>query len=219
MALGRTLRGAHVASRSSRRLHPVRMLWLLCVVIGLFLIGSFTYGMWSGVREQQHLTQVWQGQVGQRPSAPAGVDPALKHPVNGVDFAIRIPKLDYYAAVKEGIDAGVLYSSPGHYPTTMWPGDPGTIGVAAHNVYWINFPQLAKGDEIDVETRYGLFRYRMTGSQIVNPDNRSVLIPYSDGYKLTLTTCWPLWAGAFAKQRYVIFAEQVWPIPIRHSYT
>jgi len=101
----------------------------------------------------------------------------------------------------------------------MWPGDPGTIGVAAHNVYWINFPQLAKGDEIDVETRYGLFRYRMTGSQIVNPDNRSVLVPYSDGYKLTLTTCWPLWAGAFAKQRYVIFAEQVWPIPIRHSYT
>jgi sortase A len=219
MALGRTLRGAQVASRSSRRLHPMRMLWLLCVVIGLFLIGSFTYGMWSGVREQQHLTQVWQGQVGQRPSAPAGVDPALTHPVNGVDFAIRIPKLDYYAAVKEGIDAGVLYSSPGHYPTTMWPGDPGTIGVAAHNVYWINFPQLAKGDEIDVETRYGLFRYRMTGSQIVNPDNRSVLIPYSDGYKLTLTTCWPLWAGAFAKQRYVIFAEQVWPIPIRHSYT
>jgi sortase A len=219
MALGRTLRGAHAASLSSRRLHPMRMLWLLCVVIGLFLIGSFTYGMWSGVREQQHLTQVWQGQVGQRPSAPAGVDPALKHPVNGVDFAIRIPKLDYYAAVKEGIDAGVLYSSPGHYPTTMWPGDPGTIGVAAHNVYWINFPQLAKGDEIDVETRYGLFRYRMTGSQIVNPDNRSVLIPYSDGYKLTLTTCWPLWAGAFAKQRYVIFAEQVWPIPIRHSYT
>jgi len=197
----------------------MRVLWLSCVVIGLFLVGTFAYGMWSGVSEQQHLNQVWQGQVGERPPASAGVDPALQHPVDGVDFAIRIPKLDYYAAVKEGVDAGVLYSGPGHYPTTMWPGDPGTIGVAAHNVYWINFPQLTKGDEIDVETRYGLYRYRMTGSQVVNPDNRSVLVPNSDGYHLTLTTCWPLWAGAFATQRYVIFAEQVWPVPIRHSYT
>ena len=218
MAIGRTSPGAQVASRR-RRLHPMRVLWLSCVVIGLLLIGSFAYGMWSGVREQQHLNQVWQGQIGQRPPAPVGVDPALKHPVDGVDFAIRIPKLDYYAAVKEGIDAGVLYSGPGHYPTTMWPGDPGTIGVAAHNVYWINFPQLARGDEIDVETRYGLFRYRMTGSQVVNPDNRSVLVPNSDGYHLTLTTCWPLWAGAFATQRYVIFAEQVWPVSIRPGYT
>jgi len=147
-----------------------------------------------------------------------GVDPALKHPVNGVDFAIRIPRLGYYAAVKEGINAGVLYSGPGHYPTTMWPGDPGTVGVAAHNVYWINFPRLTKGDEIDVETRYGVYRYRMTGSEIVNPDNRTVLVPYSDGYRLTLTTCWPLWAGAFATQRYVIFAQQVWPVPLRPAY-
>ena len=77
----------------------------------------------------------------------------------------------------------------------------------------------AKGDEIDVETPYGLYRYRMTGSQIVNPDNRTVLVHNSNGYHLTLTTCWPLWAGAFATQRYVIFAEQVWPVTIRPGYT
>lgn len=195
------------------------MLWLVCVVAGLLLLGNFGYGMWSGVHEQQRLNHVWQGEVGTRLPAPKGVDPALKRPANGVDFAIRIPRLDYYAAVKEGIDAGVLYSGPGHYPATMWPGDPGTVGVAAHNVYWINFPQLAKGDEIDVETRYGVYRYRMTGSEVVNPDNRTVLVPYSDGYRLTLTTCWPLWAGAFAKQRYVIFAQQVWPVPSRPGYT
>jgi sortase A len=196
----------------------MRMLWLLCLVAGLLLLGSFAYGMLGGVHEQQRLNQVWRGEIGTRVPATKNVDPALKRPANGVDFAIRIPRLDYFAAVKEGIDAGVLYSGPGHYPTTMWPGDPGTVGVAAHNVYWINFPQLAKGDEIDVETRYGVYRYRMTGSQVVNPDNRSVLVPYSDGYRLTLTTCWPLWAGAFATQRYVIFAEQVWPVPARPGY-
>jgi sortase A len=218
MELVQSVPRAQIGARS-RRFHPLRVLWLLCVVAGLLLLGSFGYGMWSGVHEQQHLNHVWQGEIGTRLPAPRGVDPALKHPMNGVDFAIRIPRLGYFAAVKEGTDAGVLYSGPGHYPSTMWPGDPGTVGVAAHNVYWINFPQLAKGDEIDVETRYGVYRYRITGSEVVNPDNRTVVVPYSDGYRLTLTTCWPLWAGAFATQRYVIFAQQVWPVPVRPAYT
>ena len=55
-----------------------------------------------------------------------------------------------------------------------------------------------------------------TGSQVVNPDNRTIIVPDADGYHLTLTTCWPTWAGAFAKQRYAIFTEQVWPVPPHH---
>jgi sortase A len=206
-----------------RRLHPMRALWLLCVVVGLVLIGNFAYGMYSGVNEQQRLNAQWQAEMRahlpaaqQSPlsTSPAGqIDPALKQPKDGIDFAIRVPKLNYFAAVREGIDSGVLYSGPGRYPSTVWPGDSGIVGVAAHNVYWINFPQLARGDDVDVETRYGLFRYRVTGSQVVNADNRTVLVPDADGYHLTLTTCWPIWAGAFAQQRYVIFTEQVWPVP------
>ncbi|HVS49053.1 MAG TPA: class D sortase [Candidatus Dormibacteraeota bacterium] len=206
----------------------MRVVWLACLVAGVVLIGSFAYGMWSGYREQQRLNQQWQHEiatlqpapqteVAAQPQARLGIDPAVQHPVDGIDFAIRIPKLSYFSAVKEGISAGVLYSSPGHYPSTVWPGSPGTVGVAAHNVYWINFPQLSKGDEIDVETRYGLFRYRVTGSEVVNPDDRSVLVPDAAGYHLTLTTCWPLWAGAFAKQRFVIFTRQFSPVPIQRS--
>jgi len=191
----------------------------VCLVIGLYLFGSFAHGIWNGVQEQQHLNQVWNGEIRARPPAPAGADPALKQPVNGVDFSMRIPKLDYQAAVKEGVSTGVLYSSPGHYPTTVWPGDPGTVGVAAHNVYWINFPQMVKGDEVDIETRYGLYRYTVTGSEIVSPSDRTALVPSADGYNLTLTTCWPLWAGAFATKRYVIFAVQVWPTPERPGYS
>ena len=197
----------------------MRLVWFACLVVGLYLLGSFAYGMWGGFREQQRLNQVWSGEMRALPPLVAPVDPKLKQPVNGVDFAIRIPKLNYYAAVKEGVSSGVLYAGPGHYPTTVWPGDPGMVGVAAHNVYWINFPQLTKGDEIYIETRYGTYRYRVTGSEIVNPNDRSVLVPDAGGFHLTLTTCWPLWAGAFATQRYVIFTDQVWPIPIRPGYS
>lgn len=220
MALGRTLSGASTSDkRRRRRIDPIRTMWLVSVVVGGLLVGGYTGGMLNGMQEQQQLTKQWLGEVNHPLPAKAEVDPALKHPVNGVDFAIRVPKLSYFAAVKEGTSAGVLYASPGHYPETPWPGDPGMVGVAAHNVYWTNFPQLVKGDEIDIETRYGVYKYLVTGSKVVNPDDRTVLIPTANGYHLTLTTCWPLWAGAFATQRFVIFADQVWPVSIRPSYT
>lgn len=206
------------ASRTRRRPHPLTIFWAVCLTAGLVLLGAFAEGMWRGVSEQRHLDQVWRYQINPQPHTVKTIDPGLQRPVDGIDFAIRIPRLNYYAAVKEGVDLGVLYSGPGHYPATKWPGDAGTVGVAAHNVYWINFPQLAKNDEIDVETRYGTYRYRVTGSEIVNPDDRTVLVPDSDGYHLTLTTCWPLWAGAFATKRFVIFTDQVAPVPIRPGY-
>jgi sortase (surface protein transpeptidase) len=51
----------------------------------------------------------------------------------------------------------------------------------------------------------------VTGSRIVAPNDRSVLVPNADGYHLMLTTCWPTWAGIFATQRYVIFTDQYSP--------
>ena len=159
------------------------------------------------------MNQAWNDSTAHRHVGASAIDPNLHRPVDGVDFAIRVPRLGYFAAVKEGISSTVLYTSPGHYPDTAWPGDPGMVGVAAHNVYWINFPQLGRGDEIDLETRYGTYKYHVTAAAIVNPDNRSVLMPHAAGYHLTLTTCWPLWAGAFATQRYVIFSDQFAPQP------
>ena len=213
MATGRTLRPASVTTHSG----PIQLLraaFLACLVVGVLLMGTFAYGMWHGYNDQQQLTQQWQQQSRVPYVAPTGqpaIDQSLQHPVKGIDFALRVPKLKYFAAVKEGVDATALYAGPGRYPGTVWPGNQGSVGVAAHNVYWINFPQLATRDEIDIETRYGIFRYRVTGSKIVNPNDRTVLVSNAPGYHLVLTTCWPTWAGAFATQRYIIFAEQYYP--------
>lgn len=184
---------------------------MLFIAAGLILILSFFYESSLAVADQQTIDHAWKQSVQVPAIAPQVVRPNLKVPVNGVDFAISIPKLGYFAAVREGITSTILYSGPGHYPDTRWPGEPGAVGVAAHNVYWINFPKLSPGDEIDVQTRYGIYKYHVTGSRIVNPNDMTVLVPNELGYHLTLTTCWPLWAGAFAKQRYVIFTDQFYP--------
>jgi sortase A len=206
---------ASTRGHGKRADRALRLLSLACVLSGLLLVASFALGMADGVRRQQQLTDGWHQQLVKAPAPAIPAEqpqPDLMQPVAGVDFAIRVPRLDYYAAVREGVDSTILYSSPGHYPGTPWPGQPGMVAVAAHNVYWIDFPQLAKGDEVDLETRYGTFRYSVTGTRIVQPDDRSIVVQGA-GRHLTLTTCWPLWAGAFATRRFVIFTDQTYPDP------
>jgi sortase A len=81
------------------------------------------------------------------------------------------------------------------------------VGVAGHNIFWIRFGDLRSGDEIDLDTRYGKYGYRVSGIEIVSPTDTAVLAPAPDR-QLTLTTCWPLWAGQLATRRLVIFATQ-----------
>ncbi|MBJ7596572.1 MAG: hypothetical protein DLM67_16805 [Candidatus Nephthysia bennettiae] len=131
----------------------------------------------------------------------------LLWPVDGLDFKLAVPRLGYSEVVREGVGLEVLAVGPGPYPQSAWPGQGGDVGLAAHNVYWLRFGDLVAGDAIVLETRYGTFRYRVTGNRIVLPGDTWVLRPEADR-QLTLTICWPLWAGEFATRRLAIFARQ-----------
>ena len=144
-------------------------------------------------------------------AANNGTRSMIDGPVNGVAFTMRVPALNYTATVVEGVDAASLEHGPGHYPTTAWPGRPGTVGIAAHNVYWIAFSRLAPGDRIEVTTRIGVYAYEITGSKITDPGDRSVLAP-TTAHRLVMTTCYPLWAGALATQRFIVFARELMAI-------
>jgi len=194
-----------------RRDLALRLTGLVSVLAGITLLGVFAMGTVTGIRQSKAVTATWRQQLAVAPApvvAELPPPPNLMQPVDGVDFALRVPKLAYFAAVREGVDSTILYSGPGHYGQTPWPGQVGVVGVAAHNVYWIDFPRLAGGDEIDLETRYGTFRYAVTGSRIVEPDDLTILVQ-APGHHLVLTTCWPIWAGSFATQRYIVFADQL----------
>jgi sortase A len=129
-------------------------------------------------------------------------------PVDGVSFEIQIRVLGYRAMVHQGVSLNNLASGPGHYPTTAWPGSPGNVGVAAHNIYWLSFNRLKVGDRIEIQTQHGLYIYELTGLKITDPNDRTVLAATGDD-RLTLTTCYPLWAGAFATKRLIFFARAI----------
>jgi len=179
------------------------------VAVGLALLAGWATTLVAGQWVQSAAEARWEQLVGRGGTERPGQVPPpadLARPVDGIDFRIRVPRLGYRAAVREGVTDQVLFGGPGHYPTTPWPGQRGTVGVAAHNVYWLRFDEIRPGDELALDTRYGTFRYRVTGTRVVRPDDRSVLTE-APGRRLTLTTCWPLWAGQLAPMRLAIFAE------------
>ena len=176
----------------------------LLIVIGILVVlywgAGFVLGAWRQHADETRWKQIAAPAAAQR--VPPGV---LARPVDGLDFRLIVPKLAYDAVVREGVGLDVLTSGPGHYPGTAWPGEEGVVGIAAHNVYWIRFDQLGTGDRVVVQTRYGAFNYSVTAPRIVSAGDRSVLRP-APGRQLVLTTCWPLWAGEFARDRLAIFA-------------
>jgi sortase A len=139
---------------------------------------------------------------------PATIAQPPDTPVDGVSFEMRIPVLGYGAMVHQGVSLNILARGPGHYPTTAWPGQPGNVGVAAHNVYWLSLNRLKAGDRVEIQTQHGLYTYEITGSKVTDPNDRTVLAATSDD-RLTLTTCYPLWAGALATKRLIFFAREI----------
>jgi LPXTG-site transpeptidase (sortase) family protein len=147
--------------------------------------------------------------VARLPTAPARVAAGpVQKPIDGVWFEISIPAVGYRAVVREGVGMNILALGPGHYPSTPWPGQTGNVAVAAHNSFWLGFSHLKPGDRVEIETQHGLYVYEITGSEVVSPTDRTVLVATNDS-RLTLTTCYPLWAGVFATERLIFTAREI----------
>ena len=145
------------------------------------------------------------------PSAPAaqpGPVASTAGPVDGVSFVLEVPAIGYSALVYDGVSYQQLGTGPRHYPTTPWPGQAGNIGIAGHNTFWLGFARLRPGDLVRLRTEHAVYVYSIKSSAVVAPDDRAVLAATPDN-RLTLTTCYPLWAGALATRRLVFLAVQV----------
>jgi sortase A len=182
--------------------------WIL-ILAGCAMLAVALAPVVGGAIAQRQAQVRWAAELAR--TAPAGGAEAgrggLRRPVDGLDFKLSVPRASYSEVVREGVGLDVLAVGPGHYPQSAWPGQRGTVGLAAHNVYWLRLGDLVAGDLIVLDTRYGSFRYRVTGTRVVSPADTWVLRPEPDR-QLTLTTCWPLWAGEFATRRLAIFARQ-----------
>jgi len=125
-----------------------------------------------------------------------------------------IPRIELdNKVIVEGVSRDDLRKGPGHVPSTVLPGQPGTFGVSGHRTtygapfYRLN--ELGKGDTITVVTREAIYTYTITRTAIVRPTDTQVLddvIGPDNKPKatITLTTCHPRYS---ARQRLIVFGN------------
>ena len=164
-----------------------RLGWLLVGMGAVLLVAPIAmigYGTW----QESNLTRQWEAKLSTRarhvPTQPQAIPDAQLSvqtdppPAGAVDFVLKIPRLRYAAAVREGVSSSVLEFGPGHYPTTPEPGQPGDVGVAAHNTYWLGFGAVKPGDRIVLETRDATtYTYVVSGARLVSEKKGAALLP------------------------------------------
>ena len=120
---------------------------------------------------------------------------------------IVIPSIGLDIAVVQGTNTSDLQKGPGHYPSTPFPGEPGTVAIAGHRTTYLapfrNIDSLHGGNSIKLEMPYGTLDYRVERTRVVEPTDFRILHPTSY-QRLVLTACHPLYS---ASQRIVAFAK------------
>lgn len=191
--------------------------FLALAVAGGWLFWTRHTGSDRAVESVQSLRQEWI----ETPAEPA----ALQKPRKGKAFAVMsVPRfgLDWEMPVFEGTGAKVLRGGVGHYPSTALPGEVGNFAVAGHRTTWArpfrDVDRLRDGDTVIVRTRQDRFTYRVTGHEIVDPDETEMLdpVPGEPGASpsealLTLTTCHPEYSD---RERWIVRAVLVQSVPL-----
>ena len=129
---------------------------------------------------------------------------------------IRVPRLGISYVFVQGSGSDSLKKGPGHYESTVLPGQRGTVGVAGHRTTYLapfrKLDRMRRGDTITLAMPYGRFTYEVTGSAVVRPSRVAVLRDRARN-GLVLTTCTPLFSAA---RRLIVFARER-PMLLRHG--
>lgn len=202
---------------------------LISVGVGVLLFVAWT--LWgTGIytaQQQQNLADEFEAlppieaekEKGGYSSPPAGFNPGPGTPV----FRIRIPAIQLTKVVVEGVGTDELRLGPGHYPgcrpgfspplctpfREIYPGEKGRVVVSGHRTtygqpFW-DLHKLGRGDEIQVETKWGDFTYEVTHSEIVPPNSTDIVVD-RERAEIVLTTCNPRFSAA---ERLIVFASMV----------
>jgi sortase A len=97
----------------------------------------------------------------------------------------------------------------GHYAGSVYPGEGGNVVISGHrDTVFRKLGNVKIGDSININTSYGSYNYKATGTRIVDKDDRTVIVP-SNKEMLTITTCYPFNFIGSAPKRYIVTAEFV----------
>ena len=148
----------------------------------------------------------------ERPPAARAVVPDVAKPLKTGELIgrIDIPRLNLSAAIAEGDDDKTLGKAVGHLPDTPLPWHRrGNVAVAAHrDGLFRPLEKIQIGDDVRVVTARGEYRYHVTKTHIVDPDDVWVIAPTATP-TITLITCYPFSFVGNAPRRFIVQAELI----------
>jgi sortase A len=122
---------------------------------------------------------------------------------------LEIARLGLSVMVVEGDDHRTLRRAVGHIPGTAMPGQSGNMALTGHrDTFFRPLRNIRTDDVILLTTLQGQYRYRVLSTQVVSPDNVTVLDP-SQNEILTLITCHPFYFVGAAPNRFIVRAERI----------
>lgn len=134
----------------------------------------------------------------------------IKYPSYGSLYAtISFPSVDIKVNLYHGDTMDILKYGAGHYSGSYFPGENGTILIAAHNSreYFHSLPQLNVGDQIIIAADYGKFTYSVVNGRVELAEELEKIEIQHEEELLVLYTCYPVDALGFTNKRYVIYAK------------
>jgi sortase A len=124
---------------------------------------------------------------------------------------LSVPQLGVERTILSGASGASLAFGPGHVDGTARPNAAGNCVVAGHRDSWFAFLEdLRAGDELVLETRDGVRRYRVVTTAVHSMWDGEVSAG-TMATRLTLVTCYPFGALTGSDLRYVVVAE---PLPL-----
>jgi sortase A len=140
----------------------------------------------------------------------AGATKAAPAPSAGTTLGrLTAPSVKMSTVVLEGSDDATLSRGAGHIEDTPFPGQPGNIGIAGHrDTVFRPLRNIHVGDPLELTTADAIYRYRISKTSIVGPDDVYVLDP-TDQPTLTLVTCFPFEYVGHAPKRFIVHAQLV----------
>jgi sortase A len=127
----------------------------------------------------------------------------------GLIGRLEIQRLGLSVMVTEGDDHRTLRRAVGHIPGTALPGQKGNIALTGHrDTFFRPLRNIRLNDMVTLTTLQGEYRYRVLATQVVSPDNVSVLNPGRNEI-LTLVTCHPFYFVGAAPNRFIVRAERI----------
>lgn len=134
------------------------------------------------------------------------------YPEYGTQYAtIRISKIDVNLPVYFGSTLDVIKNGVGHDSASFFPGEGGTIIYMGHNSQKVfrRFSEIEKDDEIEIETTYGNFIYKVYDMKLINEKDLDELPIQKNEEILMCYTCYPFNNIGYATQRYVVYAKLI----------